>query len=61
MKFEIFSRKPLLRRRQWYFHILAKNGRVIAQSEGYNNFNDCLDIVTLISQSAGTAEVTIFD
>ncbi len=21
--------------RQWYFHILASNGRVIAQSEGY--------------------------
>jgi len=37
---ETFSRKPMLKRRQYYFRIKRRNGEVIAQSEGVNNKAD---------------------
>lgn len=37
---ELFSRKPMFKRRQHYFRIKHRNGETIAQSEGYNNVLD---------------------
>jgi uncharacterized protein YegP (UPF0339 family) len=45
MKFEIFKSKA---NHQWYFRLVASNGRIIAQSEGYHNREDCIDTITSI-------------
>lgn len=26
---------------QWYFHVKARNGKIVAQSEGYKRFRSC--------------------
>jgi uncharacterized protein YegP (UPF0339 family) len=36
MRIELFSRKRLLKRPLWYFRVVATNGQVVAQSEGYS-------------------------
>jgi uncharacterized protein YegP (UPF0339 family) len=36
MRIELFSRKRILKRPLWYFHIVAANGEIVAQSEGYS-------------------------
>lgn len=56
MHFKIFPRWTLLGRR-WFFHLKAKNGRIIAQSEGYANRLDCLQTVQTIQQGARHASV----
>lgn len=38
MKIEIFKSTS----GQWYFHIIATNGEIVASSEGYRNKTDCL-------------------
>lgn len=39
---EFYSRKPLLRRRQWYWTASHLNGNKMANGgEGYNNLADC--------------------
>lgn len=40
LRIEIFSRRSLFGKR-WFFRVRAKNGEVIAQSEGYQNRFDC--------------------
>jgi len=43
-QFEIYSRKPLIGRRQYRWRLRARNGKIIAaSSEGFNNRQDCLD------------------
>ena len=59
MKFVVFSRTHLFKRRQWYFRIIAKNGETVAQSEGYFNYADCLDTIASIRLRARTAKLEI--
>jgi len=35
--------------RQWWFHVVAANGEIVAQSEGYKNKKDCLDTIKLFN------------
>lgn len=58
LKFERYSRKPPLRRRQFYFRIVdARNGEIICPSEGYNNRLDRDDAITLLKGGVATAPV----
>ena len=34
---------------QWYFHIRARNGKIIAQSEGYRRKSSCLRTIKLFA------------
>lgn len=52
MRFVIFSRFGLKGKR-WYFHLRAKNGKIIAASEGYRNRQDAWDAIMLVQRSAG--------
>lgn len=35
---------------QWYFHIKARNGKIVAQSEGYKRFRSCEKTIALFSE-----------
>lgn len=49
MKFELYARRGLMRRKQWRWRLRAGNGRIIAVSgEGYNNKVDALHAIELI-------------
>jgi uncharacterized protein YegP (UPF0339 family) len=54
-KFEIFKGKD----GQWYFHLKAKNNKIIAHSEGYRNKKSCYKAIHSIrdNASAETYEV----
>lgn len=52
LRFEIYSRRSLLRGKQWYFRLKGGNGETIAQSEGYKNAADCANTAELIRSSA---------
>lgn len=55
---EIFSRKPMFRRRQHYFRFVScANGQTIASSEGYFNESDMLQTLKGIKQNAASARV----
>lgn len=54
MHFKIFPRWTLKGRR-WYFHLKAKNGEIVAHSEGYVNRLDCLRTVQQIQAGARSA------
>lgn len=49
MKFEIFRGKG----RQWYAHLKARNGEIIAASEGYQRSNGAMKWVRLVQGSDG--------
>lgn len=51
---EIFPRRNLLGRKQWYFRIKGTNGEPLAQSEGYHNRSDCV-------ATAQTLRARLFD
>lgn len=51
MKIQYFKSKS-----KWFFRIRAKNGRIIAQSEGYNNKASCLKTVGLFRPLGATIE-----
>jgi len=55
MQFELFKN----RQDEWCFRIRAKNGRVVAQSEGYKNKQDALDTVRSLRFGCLFAKVTI--
>lgn len=57
MKVEIFSRKKLLGRPLWYFRIRARNGEIIAQSEGYSRRLDAMSTIRLIRAQLASAEI----
>lgn len=56
MRFEVFRGKF---RRRWYWRLVADNGEVIAQSEGYHNRADALSTVRLIQTRAGETDVVV--
>lgn len=61
MNFQIFRSKALFRPPQWYWRLRARNGEIIAQSEGYRNVGDCQKTVALIIAEVGAATVTFRD
>jgi len=40
---------------QWYFHLKAENGKVIAQSQGYTTKDNCINGIDSIKNNALTA------
>jgi uncharacterized protein YegP (UPF0339 family) len=54
-KFEIWQSK---KDGQWYFHLVAPNNEVIAQSQGYTTKDNCINGVNAIKSYSQTAEVT---
>lgn len=51
-KFEFWQSK---KDKQWYFHLRAPNGEVVAQSQGYSSKDNCINginAVKLYSQNA---------
>lgn len=57
MKVEIFSRKKLLGSPKWYFRVIAGNGEVVAQSEGYSRRIDAMSTIRLIRSQLPSAEI----
>lgn len=58
MKFQLFTRRKLLSRRPLhYFRLVATNGRVVAQSEGYYNASERLQTVLLIKRTCSQATI----
>jgi uncharacterized protein YegP (UPF0339 family) len=57
MKIHVFPRVGLFGR-QWYFRIVAKNGRTVAQSEGYRNRGDCVSTALMLRRNLFDAELT---
>jgi len=53
MKFEYWQNKT---NKNWYWHLKASNGLIIAQGEGYVNKADCLHVISLIKTNASTAQ-----
>jgi uncharacterized protein YegP (UPF0339 family) len=40
---------------QWYFHLKAKNGEIIAQSQGYTTKDNCINGIQSIKNNAQIA------
>lgn len=53
-KFEIWKSK---KDGQWYFHLKAPNGEIIAHSEGYTTKDNCLNGIDAVKGYAPTAEI----
>lgn len=53
MRFEIFKTK------EWRFRIVARNGKILAQSEGYKRKQDCRKTVDRIAKESPDAEVRV--
>lgn len=56
MKFQIYKRWTW-RGFRWYWRLRAKNGEIIAQSEGYNDIADCRRSIDLIIEGSSTAKL----
>ena len=41
----------------WYFHLKANNGKIIAQSEGYNTKRSALNGIASIKKNAAKAKI----
>ena len=42
---------------EWYFHLVASNGEIIAQSEGYTTKDNCIKGAESVKKHAQTAEI----
>jgi hypothetical protein len=40
---------------QWYFHLCAPNGEIVAQSQGYTTKDNCINGINAVKKYAGTA------
>jgi uncharacterized protein YegP (UPF0339 family) len=56
MKFKLFRRLTLFGPR-WYWRLVALNGRIVAQSEGYRNEADARSTIQSIRKNAAYAKV----
>lgn len=52
-KFEIFQDK----KKQWRFRLIASNGRIVCQSEGYTRLENCKAGIESVRRIAPEAEV----
>lgn len=41
---------------QWYFHLKATNGEIIANSQGYTTKENCINGIQSIKNNANTAD-----
>lgn len=58
LKIELFSRFTLRRmQRMWYFRIVAGNGEIVAQSEGYMTKVAALTTIKLLRSGLLAAEL----
>ena len=57
MKVVIFSRRGLFGRR-FYFRIVAANGELLTNSEGYHNRRDAMDTIDSIMRQIPVADVS---
>lgn len=57
MIFEVFQRRNKLGLKRWYWRLKAKNGKIIAQSEAYNQRQSAWD--TCVAIRVGVSEATI--
>jgi uncharacterized protein YegP (UPF0339 family) len=55
MKFEYWKASN----RQWYWHLKAGNGRIVAQSEGYKRRQGCLDTIHALNPAWAVAVVNL--
>lgn len=51
--FEIFIDKD----KQYRFRMIAPNGKIILQSEGYHNSKDCIDTINSVKVQAHSAKI----
>jgi len=58
-KFHIFKSYEL-DNDQWYWNLRGRNGKIIAQSEGYQRRGACVNAVNRIKEIAGNAQI-VFD
>ena len=42
---------------EWYFHLVAPNGEIIAQSEGYKSKDGCIKGAEAVKKYSQTAEI----
>jgi uncharacterized protein YegP (UPF0339 family) len=56
LKIEIFPRRGVFGKR-WYFRVKAKNGEIVATSEGYHNRADCKATATLLRDELGASSI----
>ena len=40
---------------QWYFHLIAPNGEIVAQSQGYASKDNCINGIKAVKEYAATA------
>ncbi len=60
MKIEIY-RRLTLRGKRWFFRVRARNGEIIAVSEGYHNLADVHETVGVIMLQSGFAKVEVME
>ena len=53
MKFEIRDSNN----DEFYFRVVASNGKILSHSQTYNNYDDCYHAVKLIIEQASDAEI----
>lgn len=53
-KFEFWESK---KDNRWYFHLIAPNGEIVAQSQGYSAKDNCLNGINAVKKYACTAIV----
>lgn len=51
-----FFRALTIRGRKWYWHLKARNGEIVAASEGYANFDDARAATQIIRNYAEDAD-----
>lgn len=54
MKIELFKSGKV---GDWYFRIVASNGQIVAQSEGYRNRMDCLSTINSLQINLSNAGI----
>jgi uncharacterized protein YegP (UPF0339 family) len=54
MKFMIFRGGD-----RWYFHIVSRNGEMIARSKGYDSPQSATQAIMVIRNEAGPAEIEV--
>jgi uncharacterized protein YegP (UPF0339 family) len=54
---ELFSRRRLVGLPKWYFRIKARNGQIVAQSEGYSRRIDAKQTALHLKRDLASAEI----
>lgn len=57
LRIQVFKNWMIREETAWYFRIIAGNGKIIAQSEGYKTKQKCLHTVDLLTKGLWDAIV----